>query len=416
MKIALVAQHAIPVPSKSTSKSTEAGQAAEDVRLRELSRSLAANGHRVTLYAQKPDGGAPDHAKPHPGVRVEYIGPVASRDEPALLRRVADFSRPLCDRWQRERPDVVHALRWTSGLASLAAARDLAIPVVQSFNSLGVAERRHHVIARTAGIERIRLEPAIGRSASAVIARNSGELADLTRLGVPRRSITVVPWGVDTGQFTPEGPAAKRSKRPRLVTVPQPGGHLDTLLETLSRLPGTELVVVGGSPADDAHAWPTALAESLEVADRVIFAGLVGRSALPALLRSADLLVSTEEYLPSGTACLEAMACGTPVVACAADGSLEDIVIDGTTGIVVPPGSAALLAKRIRELLGQPMLLGMFGAAAADRARSRFSWDRITRETLAVYHEAVAALWRRSWHGKPSAPAAPNWTSCPTTF
>ena len=110
-------------------------------------------------------------------------------------------------------------MRWTSGLAALAAARDLRIPVVQTFDSLGVAERRHHVIASDAGIERIRLEPAIGRSASAVVAGSSDEESDLTRLGVPRRHIRVVPCGVDTDEFNPEGPVAERTTRPRLVTV-----------------------------------------------------------------------------------------------------------------------------------------------------------------------------------------------------
>ena len=88
----------------------------------------------------------------------------------------------------------MHALRWTSGLAALAAARDLGIPVVQEFSSLGVAERRAaaadgRVKADGASAARIRLEPAIGRSATAVVATNSAEVADLARLGVHRSSI-----------------------------------------------------------------------------------------------------------------------------------------------------------------------------------------------------------------------------------
>ena len=156
MKIALVAQHATPFPDDGTE------QRGEDIRLRELSRSLAARGHRVTVYAQRISASPPAKAELPPGVRVEYIGPAAPREESELLARLAQFSTPLRRRCSRERPDVVHALRWTSGLAALAAARDLQIPVVQSFNSLGVAERRHHVIPQTAGTERIRLEPAIG--------------------------------------------------------------------------------------------------------------------------------------------------------------------------------------------------------------------------------------------------------------
>jgi len=87
---------------------------------------------------------------------------------------------------------------------------------------------------------------------------------------------------------------------------------------------------------------------------------------------------------------LEAMACGTPVVATAVGGQV-DAVVDGTTGILVPPGRPALLAHRIRQLLSHPMLLEAFSVAAADRARSRYSWDRIAHETLAVYDSALDA-------------------------
>jgi len=382
MKIALVAQHTTP---------------AEDARLRDLSRSLAGQGHRVTVYARR--NGQPAKAGLEPSVRVEYIGPADSHaidDETALLHEVPAFSRPLHEQWRKQRPDVVHALRWTSGLAALAAARDLRIPVVQSFDSLGVAERRHRALLPGVGTERIRLEPAIGRSVNAVMAGSSDEESDLTRLGVPRRSIKVVPCGVDTDEFSPEGPVAKRTDRPRLVTVADLAEHdaLATLLQALSKVPGAELVVAGGPPraelrGDIAYRRLAKVAESLDVSGRVLFAGQVGRGDLPALLRSADLLVNVSEYDPSGVLSIEAMACGTPVIASAVGGQV-DAVVDGTTGILVPPGRPALLAQRIRQLLAHPMLLEAFSVAAADRAQSRYSWDRIAHETLAVYDTAAA--------------------------
>ena len=391
MKIALVAQHATLSPADG------APQADEDIQLRELSRSLAANGHRVTIYAQRHDTSLPERADLEPGVRVEYLGHPGKGGESELLAQVPEFSHPLRERWSRERPDVVHALRWTSGLAALAAARDLRIPVVQSFSSLGVAERRHHVIPQTAGTERIRLEPAIGRSVSAVVAGSSAEESDLTRLGVPRRSIKVIPCGVDTDEFSPEGPVANRTARPRLVTVAELHEHeaLTTLLRALAKVPGAELVVAGGPPraklrGDLAYRRLAGITEDLGVADRVLFAGQLARPALPPLLRSASLLVSVSEYDPSGMVLVEAMACGTPVIASAAGGQV-DAVVDGTTGIMVPPGRPALLAHRIRQLLAHPMLLEAFSVAAADRARSRYSWDRIAQETLAVYDNALDA-------------------------
>jgi glycosyltransferase involved in cell wall biosynthesis len=392
MKIALVAQHATP-----QSGDVDQSGHTDDTRLVALSRSLAGNGHRVTVYAQRHSATLPERAQLLPGVTVEYLGQAAGVDESDLLAGVPAFSRPLHERWIQDRPDVVHALRWTSGLAALAAARDLGIPVVQSFDSLGVAERRHHVIPRDAGTERIRLEPAIGRSASAVLAGSSDEESDLTRLGIPRRSIRVVPCGVDTDEFSPEGPVAERATRPRLVTVADLSEHdaLATLLRAMSKVPSADLVVAGG-PArtelrhDLGFRRLSKLADTLGVSSQVTFVGQVGRAALPPLLRSADLLVSVSEYDPTGVLAVQAMACGTPVIA-SASGGLADAVVDGTTGILVPPGRPALLAQRIRQLLAHPMLLEAFSVAAADRARSRYSWDRIAHETIAVYDRALDA-------------------------
>ena len=66
-------------------------------------------------------------------------------------------------------------------------------------------------------------------------------------------------------------------------------------------------------------------------------------------------------------------------------------MVDGTTGILVPPGRPALLAQRIRQLLQHPMLLEAFSVAASDRAQSRYSWKRIAHETLSVYDTALDA-------------------------
>ena len=398
MKIALVAQNATPLHPR-----TGSGPDRDDIGLSELTRKLAGQGHQVTVYAQKNLADLPDQAELHDGVRVEHIsaGPVPeTATEPGdadLLERVPAFSGPLRSLWESDRPDVVHALAWTSGLAALAAARDLGIPVVQEFSSLSVAERRAAagqpggVKADGASAARIRLEPAIGRSATAVVATNSAEVSDLANLGVHRSSIRIVPWGVDTDLFTPEGPVAKRNGRPRLLTSADLTQRkpLETLMRALTKVPGAELLVVGGPaeadlPKDDNYVKLAKFAATLGITDRVIFTGEVEYAAMPALLRSADLVISTCQYEPSGTTSLQAMACGTPVIAPPVGGHM-DAVVDGTTGIIIPPDRPALLAQRIRQLLAHPMLIEAYGVAAVDRVRSRYSWDRIAGETLAVY-------------------------------
>ncbi len=401
MKIALVAQNATPLHPR-----TGSGPDRDDIGLSELTRKLAGQGHQVTVYAQKNLADLPDQAELHAGVRVEHISacPVPeTATEPGdadMLERVPAFSGPLRSLWQSDRPDVVHALAWTSGLAALAAARDLGIPVVQEFSSLSVAERRAAagfrdqpgaVKADGASAARIRLEPAIGRSATAVVATNSAEVSDLASLGVHRSSIRIVPWGVDTDLFTPEGPVAKRNGRPRLLTSADLTQRkpLETLMRALTKVPGAELLVVGGPaeadlPKDDNYVKLAKFAATLGITDRVIFTGEVEYAAMPALLRSADLVISTCQYEPSGTTSLQAMACGTPVIAPPVGGHM-DAVVDGTTGIIMPPDRPALLAQRIRQLLAHPMLIEAYGVAAVDRVRSRYSWDRIAGETLAVY-------------------------------
>ena len=106
-------------------------------------------------------------------------------------------------------------------------------------------------------------------------------------------------------------------------------------------------------------------------------------------MRSADLLVSVPWYEPFGMVPLEAMACGVPVVASAIGGH-TDIVQDGVTGALVPPRDPGALSQLVAELLSRPDL-ARYGAAAAERAQARYSWERIARDTAAVYGQARAA-------------------------
>jgi D-inositol-3-phosphate glycosyltransferase len=416
MRIALVA---------SQSSSPRPGDAAgPSLRVTSLAEALGRLGHQVTLYAPNDSPAKSAKATLAPGVTVERLpaGPGGSRRRPSGGEAALDipaFSDHLARRWQQDPPDVAHAHFWTSGLAALAGARGLNLPVVQTFHSLGVlhAEDRRAApgsgpahrpasaapATRRAGsaagrqqgtghqLARIRLEVCLARNANAVLATSSEQMTKLAGLGVPRASIRVVPWGVDTGRFAPEGPVAKRNGRPRLLAVRQSADEpgLDTVIRALAEIPEAELLVAGGpSGSGPANQDLAGLARDLGVANRVTFTGDVSRTHLPALLRSADLLLSGEWEDPSGTVALQAMACGTPVAASVA-GVVGDAVIDGTTGFLVSPGQPSALARRIRRLFASPMQLEAFSIAAVDRARSRYSWDRIGRETVQAYERCL---------------------------
>jgi glycosyltransferase involved in cell wall biosynthesis len=387
--------------------------------------ALAEQDHDVTVYARRDSEGQPEKSEPAPGVTVEHVpaGPAKDLSSDSLAPHAAEFGQYLARHWQDNAPDVAHAYFWTSGLAALAGARDLGVPVVQTFLSLQAADpapvppaqaqsaraqsaRAQSARAQSArakarsgnggGTARLRLEPVIARSVRAVLASSSSEMSALAKLGVRRDSVRLIPRGVDTGTFSPEGPVASRGSRPRLLCVAPlaPSQGVDVAVRALADIPEAELVIAGGPEhaklrGDKAYRALLRLASDLNVRDRVIFHGSVSDDDLPALLRSADLLVDAPTGEPFATVALEAMACGTPVVA-SAIGSHLDTIIDGTTGLLVPPARPGLIAQRIRTLLASPMLLEGFGIAAVDRARARYSWDRIGQETLAIYERSAA--------------------------
>ncbi|HEU5416132.1 MAG TPA: glycosyltransferase [Streptosporangiaceae bacterium] len=391
MRIALVTGHAAPDPAAPRSSGTDPrGQA---LRVAALAATLAGLGHLVTVYARRDSPARPDSQNAG-GVRFEYLpaGPAAPLPQDRLLPQLGAFSAELSRRWQQQPPDIVHAHFWTSGLAALAATRGTQIPVVQSFHSLG-SQRGRPRPADDAMI-RSRMERVVARAVRSVLAGSSAELTGLAGLGVPRAAITVVPFGVDTSRFEPLGPQARRGKAPRLLAAaPSSREHgLDTVIRALAALPGAELLIVGGPPRAEIGTDPilrelAELAGRAGVSNRVLFTGKISQSRIPALLRSADLFVHVASDEPTGILPVEAMACGTPVVA-AEGGADQDAVVDGATGVLVAPGSASALARRIRQLLASPMLLEGFGIAAADRARSRYSWERVGQETVAAYERA----------------------------
>jgi type III pantothenate kinase len=124
------------------------------------------------------------------------------------------------------------------------------------------------------------------------------------------------------------------------------------------------------------------------VADRVELRGRVERDDLPALLRSADVVVCAPWYEPFGIVPVEAMACGVPVVASAVGGMI-DTVVDGVTGVHVPPRDPERLAGAIAPLLDDPERRAEYGRAGAARARRLYDWERIAASTLEVYKGMV---------------------------
>lgn len=368
----------------------------ESLRTASLARALARHGHRVTIYARAEDPRCPGTAILGKGVSVEHVaaGPDRPLAAEQAARHMPEFARYLTERWQARPPDIAHAFTWTCGLAAIGAVRGSDIPVVQSFESLASAERRQPGNLDVSGC-RLELEEAIGHRAAAVLAGSEDEARELARMSVPKAAIRVIPSGIDTDVYGPNGKRDTPRGRSRLIAFAPAGriSGLESLIRALASLPDAELVIVGGP---DARHLPRSgpfrelqqLARTLHVRNRVTFAGQVAQADLPDLLRSAHVMVSASPYEPAGTATLQAMACGVPAVVSAVGGQ-ADAVIDGVTGLLVPAENPAALVQRLRTLLARPAILQAYGIAAADRARSRYSWDRIARETTATYERCM---------------------------
>jgi D-inositol-3-phosphate glycosyltransferase len=261
------------------------------------------------------------------------------------------------------------------------------VPVVLTYHALGSVKRRHQGAADTSPPHRVSYERQLGRVVDRIVVQCQDEIRELMLLGVPRSRMTLVPSGVNTDRFRPDGPSEPRSGQPRILSV----GRLverkgfEDLIRAMPSVPRAELVIVGGRPEDEPYAARLReIAARVRVAERVHLAGSVSTEDMPRWYRSADVLAATPWYEPFGLTPLEAMACGVPVVGSAV-GGLVDTVVDGVTGDLVPARNSRLLGSALRRLLGDDMRRCSYAAAAVDRAAQSYSWRRVATQLTAVY-------------------------------
>lgn len=385
LNIAIVTAHALD------------GADVHAIHVTELARALGRQGNRVTVYTRRTDEAARDRTRLGAGATLEQLtaGPARPLDDAATMPHMREFTERLAERLAAGKHEAVHAHGWLGGLAAYAATEHTDLPLVQTFHGLGVVERRRG--DGTVPAARIRIERALGRNAAAVHAGCQYEADELVRMGVARPNISVVPYGVDGERFRQVGPALPRGNRPRLVAVCSDLEHggITTAIRALVHVPEAELVVAGGPERDGlendsaVHRLHT-LAKELHVADRVIFLGRLARKDVPKLLRTARLALCLAPHQPSGMVPLEAMACGVPVVASPVGGN-ADSVLDGVTGLHVPADRPVAIGRAVRRLLGEETTLSAWSIAAADRAHSRYDWDRIALESMRAYARLLPA-------------------------
>ena len=181
-----------------------------------------------------------------------------------------------------------------------------------------------------------------------------------------------------------------------------PGKGLTELVRSFARVhaeqPHTRLLVVGGEMVHGYLGELQTLASVLGVADRVVFTGR--RNDVPALLAASDIYAMPSMFEPFGLVYLEAMAMQLPVVALN-NGGTPEVVDDGRAGLLSEPDDVGQLADNLIALVVDPAKRARFGQYGREQVESRFTLDRMARDTAAAYrmlvfHEHAAALGREA--------------------
>jgi phosphatidylinositol alpha 1,6-mannosyltransferase len=348
-----------------------------------VAEHLARRGHRPLVIAPRPADclPRPDDTVPYPVVRVPSL-PVPGY--PGF--RIATAGSGLRAALTSHGTELVHlASPFVLGGGGAVVAGRLGLPMVAVYQTdmAGYARAyRFGPAGQAAAWRRLR---RIHNAADRTLAPSTAAASSLHAHGIQR----VWLWGrgVDTARFDP----AKRSEQLRAELAPNGevlAGYVGRLapekrvelLGQVATLPGVRLVVVGSGPAEAAarRAMPAA-----------VFLGQHQGEQLARIYASLDVFVHSGPHETFGQTLQEAAASGLPVVAPAAGGPI-DLVGDGVTGFLVPPGDPAALAGAVARLAADPGLRASQGRAARQRVLGR-TWTALGEELIGHYEEVLRA-------------------------
>jgi glycosyltransferase involved in cell wall biosynthesis len=392
----------------------------QGVYVRHLSRELAALGHHVEVFS----------GQPYPDLdELDGPGSLTLRRLPSLdLYRDDDpFRTPSLSEF-RDPTDVLEvATMWTGGFPepmtfSLRAARELLarrgeFDVVHDNQSLGygllrlvragvpllatvhhpiTVDRRHEIDAATSLGRKLslrrwyaftRMQARVARRLPTLLTVSESSADDIvTEFGVRRGDVRVIPVGVETDVFQPSTLPRVPGRIVAVSSSDSPMKGVRVLLEAVAKLRterDVELVVVGRPKADG----PVARAvDALGISDAVRFVTGLSDPALAELFGSAQVAVVPSLYEGFSIPAVEAMACGTPLVA-SRGGALPEVV--GDCGVLVEPGNPSDLAAALGSLLDDEPRRRALGTAGRRRVEERFTWRATAAATAEVYAEVA---------------------------
>lgn len=291
--------------------------------------------------------------------------------------------------------DVVHTHTWYVGLGGMLVQSIHDVPLVVTLHSMEPlrpwkADQLGTGYAVSSWAERLAVERA-----DRVIAVSEQMRADITtHFRVDPDRVVVIHNGVDAEAFARteqrDALASHGVRAPYVLFVGRISEQkgIFQLLAAARALPaGVQLVLCASSPDT-----PELLARlEAAVAGRPEIRWINAMLPVPEVVQlysHAAVFVCPSIYEPFGLINLEAMACGTPVVASRV-GGIPEVVVDGETGWLVEPGDATALGQALREALADPERARRMGEAGRRRVEAQFAWDRIADRTLAVYRDAI---------------------------
>jgi len=383
-----------------------------NVYVRDLTRQLGRMGIHVDVFTRSQDEHVPHvlHDLGY-GNRVVHIpaGPELPLPKQELAGYIPQFAAGILDfaRSKGIHYDIIHSHYWMSGLAAEILKREWGSPIIHMFHTLGEMKNR---IARSEeereGGYRLEGERRVLSVADRLVVATVAEQAQLEWLyKADSGKMVIIPPGVDLCHFYPiPVDEAKQyvgvsPDRCLLLFVGriEPLKGIETLIRAMALLrqrdscpkKAASLAIIGGDP----HATPDAmnaemkrlrlLCYELEMEDVILFLGKRDQDTLPYYYSAAEMVVVPSHYESFGMVALEAMACGTPVVASQV-GGLAFLVQDGVTGYTIPDGDPVVLCDKLLALLGDAELRMKMGERAEQLARD-YDWKKIAKRIVELY-------------------------------
>lgn len=413
-RIAMLSVHTSPLASLG---GKETG--GMNVYVRNVSQELGARGYYVDIFTRYQCPELPPLLEDALGPRTRIVHIDAGRQAPyhrySVWQHLPEFLTNL-KQFVAERGisyDLIHSHHWLSSWVGMELKKEWRIPLVHMFHTLGqmknsVAQREEEGEPP----ERIETEGRIADAADRIVAASPVQQDNLVSLyGADPARIAIIPCGVDTALFYPRPVYEARIRlelpcQHRMVLFVgriEPLKGIDTLLRAMALVSEAHpawrghlcLVVIGGdADPDRAHSDPEMeylrrLEAELGLEDLVTFMGAQSQDLLPYYYSAAQVVVIPSHYESFGMVALEAMACGTPVIASDV-GGLSYTVRDGETGYLVRRGDPEALADRIAALLFNRALAKKLGSSGRAFAQE-YRWDLIVHQIDRLYEEVLSS-------------------------